>query len=168
MDPIKIYDYLTRARDHVFNWVRPLSAAQYTQEFPNWNTSLARTLTHVLVSEYYYVSRIAAADVPPYEEWPIQQDDPPAFPALEAAWRKQATDTQAKLDAVRDWTTPLEFVVEREDGNQVVNASPGDLMTQLAFHEMHHRAQVINMLKQLEAPIHNLDYGLLTFFRRDA
>jgi hypothetical protein len=31
-----------------------------------------------------------ARDVPPYEQWPIRSEDPPAFAVLEAAWERQA------------------------------------------------------------------------------
>ena len=58
MEPLKIYDYLTLARQRIFDWTRPLSAEQYTQEFPIGLGSLARTLTHVMICEWAYVERI--------------------------------------------------------------------------------------------------------------
>ena len=46
MEPLKTYDYLTRARQRVFEWVRPLGPEQYAREFPIGRGTLARTLTH--------------------------------------------------------------------------------------------------------------------------
>jgi uncharacterized damage-inducible protein DinB len=167
MEPLKIYDYLTLARRRIFDKVRPLSAEQYAREFPIGLGTLGRILTHIMISEWYYVQRIQRRDVPPYEEWPIQQEHPPAFEVLEAAWTEQADHTRAAIHAVRDWIADLEYQVTADDGRpEIVTASAADIFTQLALHEVHHRAQVMNMLRHLGVPADDLDFN--SFFERRA
>ncbi len=165
MEPLKIYDYLMRARGRIFERVRPLSAEQYAREFPIGLGTLGGTLTHIMISEWYYVQRIQGHDVPPYEEWPIQEEKPPPFAALEAAWIEQADQTRAALVAVREWTADFEYFVTTDEGRrEIVTASAADLSTQLALHEVHHRAQAMNMLRQLGAAVEDLDFN--SFFER--
>jgi uncharacterized damage-inducible protein DinB len=168
MQPLKTYDYLTLARQRVFDWVRPLSAEQYTREFAIAHGTLGRTLTHIMTSEWYYVQRIQGRAVPPYEEWRYQHEKPPTFAVLEAAWSEEAVRTRAALAGVRDWTTALEYEVDGDDGPAVVNASPADIFTQLALHEVHHRAQAMSMLRQLGVAIVDIDFNTLMYKRRAA
>ncbi|MGQ0721746.1 MAG: DinB family protein [Candidatus Eiseniibacteriota bacterium] len=169
MEPLKTYDYLVVARGRVFAWVRPLSAEQYVRELPTWRRTLGRTLTHTMASEWYYVQRMQQRDVPPYEQWPIREEGPPPFAALEAAWLEQAGRTRAVLSGVRDWTASIEYRVTGDDGRPViVIASAAAIFTQLVLHEVHHRAQVLNMLRLLGVATEDLDFNLLTYKRRDA
>ena len=56
----------------------------------------------------------------------------------------------------------------REDTGQreLINASPSDIFTQLALHEVHHRAQAMNILRRLGAKAEDLDYNTLMYTRR--
>jgi uncharacterized damage-inducible protein DinB len=50
-----------------------------------------------------------------------------------------------------------------------VNASPADIFTQLALHEVHHRAQALNILRRLGVTFaEDLDYNALMYKRREA
>ncbi len=169
MEPLRIYDYLTLARQRILQRVRPLSAEQYAREFPIGHETLGRTLTHIMISEWYYVQRIRGCDVPPDDQWPIQQENPPPFARLEAAWVEQAEDTQAALSAVRDWTANLEYrVTPDNDRPQIVTTSAVDIFTQLVLHEVHHRAQAMNMLRHLGVAVEDLDFNAFMFKRREA
>lgn len=168
MDPILIYDYLLLARRRIFEKVRPLGAEAYAREFPIGLGTLGRTLTHIMISEWYYVQRIERREVPAYESWPIRDDDPPAFGVLEAAWDKQAEGTRGALAGVRDWAEPFEYRVTDDRGRRlVVTASAAGLFTQLLLHEAHHRAQVLNMLRHLGAACDDVDFNALMFERRE-
>ena len=167
MNPHKIYDYLTVARQRVFDWARPLSAENYVRQFPIGLGSIGRTLTHIMICEYAYVLRIEEKEVPPYEQFPFQDETPPPLATLEMAWTEQAGRTRAVLEAVRDWDTELEYIAKRDDRRVHVTASRGDLFTQLALHEVHHRAQVMSMLRQLGAKAEDIDYSYLTIKRRE-
>jgi uncharacterized damage-inducible protein DinB len=70
---------------------------------------------------------------------------------------------------VRDWAARFEYRVVQDDGRAViVTASAADLFTQLALHEAHHRAQVMNMLRRLGVTLEDLDFNAMTFDRRPA
>jgi uncharacterized damage-inducible protein DinB len=107
-------------------------------------------------------------DLPPYEQWPIQDEKPPPFSVLEPTWIEQANQTRIALGAVRDWSAELEYRVTRDDREMIVTASPGDIFTQLALHEVHHRAQAMNMLRRLGAAVEDIDFNALMYRRRDA
>jgi uncharacterized damage-inducible protein DinB len=167
MEPSRTYDYLVQARRRIFDWVRPLDAEQYARELPTWPRTIARTLTHVMICEWYYVERMQGHDVPPYERWPIQEEKPPPVAALEAAWAEQADRTRAALEAVRDWRAEREYQVTTDDGRpEIISASAADIFTQLTLHEVHHRAQVMNMLRQLGVAIGDIDFNTLMYKRR--
>lgn len=168
MEPLRIYDYLTLARSRMFEKIRPLADDAYTREFPIGLGSLGRTLTHIMISEWYYVQRMQRRDVPAYEQWPIRDESPPPFPALEGAWTRQAEATRAALAGVRDWREVVEYRVTDDDKREViVTATPADLFTQLALHETHHRAQALNMLKHLGVTFGDLDFNALMMGRRE-
>lgn len=168
MNPLKIYDYLTKARTRVFEWARPLTPEQYEQKFPIGLGTLGRTLTHIMICEWSYMERVRGNAVPPYEEWPIQDETPPAFSVLEKEWAAQAERTRATLEGVRDWETPLEYPVTWDDKPLIVTASRSDIFTQLAFHEIHHRAQAMNMLRHLGVQGEDIDFNALMYARRPA
>jgi uncharacterized damage-inducible protein DinB len=169
IEPTDAYRYLALARNRLFEWVRPLSAADYTREFPIGRRSLSRTLTHILASEWYYVLRIEGRDVPEYDRWPLVEEQAPPFAALVEAWSEQAERTRAALAAVRDWKTDIEYRVTDDDGQPtIVTTTRGDIFTQLVLHEVHHRAQAMSMLRHLGVAAEDLDYNALMFRRRRA
>ncbi len=169
MDPVRLYDYLAHTRLRLFDWVRPLSAEAYGTVLPGWSRSLARLLTHVLASEGYYLLRLQRQEVPPYEDWPIREEEPPDFPVLEERWTEQAPRTRAVLTAVRDWTAELEYRVTDDDGRGlIVTASPADLASQLVLHEVHHRGQAMSMLRQLGVALEDIDFNATMYRRRPA
>ena len=169
MEPIKTYDYLVLTRRRVLDWVRSLAPEQYAREFPFGNKTFTRTLTHMLISEWYYIERISGREVPPYDQWPIRDEAPPPLAELESAWTAQADRTRAALGAVRDWDTELEYQITDDDGTlKIVNATPTDIFTQLALHEVHHRSQLLAMLRTLGAELDDIDYNIMMYRRRDA
>lgn len=166
MDPLKTYDYLTLARQRIFDWARPLSPAEYTRTFSIGLGSLARTLTHIMICEYAYVRRIEGVALPPYDQWPIQDEHPPEFAVIERTWTAQALQTRAALSAVKDWSVELEYRIDGDEGPQIINATKSDIFTQLVLHEVHHRAQAMNILRQLGIASQDIDYNTLMYRRR--
>lgn len=167
MQPLRTYGYLCRARHRVLDWVRPLTPERYTTSFPIGLGTLARTLTHVMVSEWYYIERMMGREVPPYLQWPIRDEAPPAFGELEASWKAQAVRTRAALASVQDWDGRREYVVDDEGKRIRVRATPMDIFTQLALHEVHHRAQARNMLRHLGVKAEDVDFNTLMYEREE-
>ena len=168
MQPLKTYEYLALARQRIFDWTRPLTNEQYTRQFPiGRHGTLASTLTHILISEWYYVERIQGNDVPPYAQWKFQDENPPPFAALESEWIEQAKRTKIALATTLDWKTELEYRVKNDDSKEeIIIAAPSDIFTQLVLHEVHHRAQAMNILRQLGIAAEDLDFNAMMYKRR--
>lgn len=168
MDFIRVYDYLTKARAKLFDWTRPLSQEQYTQEFPFAHRTLQATMLEMATAEWLYGRRLIGETVPPREQWPFTKERQPAFAQLEEAWTALAPETRRILSEVSDWDAPVEYRATRPDRTVVVvNATTGDIAAQMSFHEVHHRAQAMAMLRQLGVAAQNLDYSLFMFHRRE-
>lgn len=168
MDPFRIYEYLSASRGRVFDWVRPLTPGQYAGEHEIGLGSVSRTLNHMMTSEAYYMLRIQRAPVPSIEELIAAEENPPGFGELEATWHEQARDTANALAVIDDWHLPIEYGVVRDGVPIVVNATASDIFTQLAFHEIHHRTQALNMLRRLGVKIEDIDYNTMMYRIREA
>lgn len=170
MDPLKIYDYLTKARERVFDAVRSLSPEQYHREFSIGMKTLGTTLTHMMIVEWSYMQRIQGRTLPPYETWPIQDEKPPTFAMIEKTWREQTPQTRLALGAVGDWEKEFKYTsTSRENKKTLITVSVSDVFTQMVLHEVHHRAQVMAMLRESGGgnPLENLDFGYLMYNRRE-
>lgn len=176
MNPVKIYDYLVLTRERIFDAVRTLSQAQYQQSFGfGLDGGIGPTLAHLMTSEWYYVERLEERDIPPYEQWPFRYELPhtPAFTVIEAVWRKQGQHVRTVIARERDWSRAISWLGFPDDtrGNRRfrITCTAGDLFTQLALHEMHHRAQALAMLRLLGRTIvQDIDYNALMFERVEA
>lgn len=170
MNPLTIYDYLLRTRGLVLDAVRPLTPAQYTRTFPLGLSTIASTLTHLMISEWYYIERLQSRVVPPYAEWPIHYETPPSFDIVETTWRTQMNAIREVIAAERDWSRTVSFdsFANAEGKRFHVSMTPSDLLAQLSLHEVHHRAQLMAMLRLMGEgvkPLHDIDYGALMFSR---
>ncbi len=166
MNPTRTYDYLAKARERVLAAAGGLPAEEYAREFRIGPGSLARTFTHVLISEWYYVERLLEREVPPYSEWPIKDEHPLPFDELVTVWRAQAAATREAIAAERDWARAIVYRVT-DDEKRLVRAActASDMVTQLALHEVHHRAQAMNMLRQLGVVIEDIDFNAMMYDR---
>lgn len=170
MDAIKVYDYLERARRPVLNAIASLTEEQYRREFGFGLRTIASTVTHIAISEWYYVERLMGRTIAPYAEWPIQYEEPPAFHVMRPMWDEQAARTRAAIAAERDWGRLIEYDGFPDDQGRRfrIRAAAGDFFTQLALHEVHHRAQLLAMLRLMgerARPIQDLDYNAMMFER---
>lgn len=171
MDPIRMHEYLTVSRDHLFAWVRPLSREQYTTEHPIGLGSLARTLHHIKGAEWLYMQRIngRAGVIEPIanEHDPeITTAEALPFADLERLWALQSERTGADIASAvaRDgWGVPTLYETTHEGKPYAYRASPCDVFTQLVLHEVHHRAQAMHMLRRLGVATGEIDYNALMY-----
>ncbi len=169
MLPVALYDYLAKARARLFDWVRALSSEQYAQEFPHGLKTVQATLTHIASAEWAYGRRLRLEPVTAGES-PFQAAKMPAFADLEKAWTAMAGETRALLAEIADWDAPLEYrVFPQGPGGPALRIRTDKLgvALQMATHEIHHRAQVLAMLRQLGVPAQNLDYSAMMFEREE-
>ncbi|MGH7243251.1 MAG: DinB family protein [Phycisphaerales bacterium] len=172
MNPLKIYDYLTQSRERVFNAARPLTADQWCYKFKFGLGTIGSTLTHNMTSEWYYFERFAGKSVPAYAQWEFQYEKPPAFETVEARWRQQQIRVREQIASERDWNRRIEYDTFADDAGKRyhITATSGDIFTQLTLHEVHHRAQIMAMLRELGGdvkPLQDIDYNDLMYERRE-
>src|SRR5262245_6066737 len=116
MDAVKVYDYLEKARQRVFDAVRPLPHEQYHRQFRIGLKTIASTLTHIMLSEWYYIERLEGRIVPPYEEWPLKYETPlDRFEMIEKMWREQAKKIRSAIAAERDWKRKVTWLSFPDD-----------------------------------------------------
>jgi len=162
MNFVRVYDAQSRAREKLFDWIRPLSQEQYVQPFPFGLRTLQATMIEIAGTELYHAMRIRGERFPePYdwERWSISQATCPAFADLEAAWRWQMPQTRATLAAITEPARVMETRLVLPDGGvRVLTAAQGDLAAQVLLHEVHHRAQAMAMLRQFGIAAQDLDF----------
>jgi uncharacterized damage-inducible protein DinB len=157
--PIAIYEYLVKARAKLWDWVRPLTMEQYTKEFTFGKKTIRDTIVEIPVAEWLYGMRLVGESIPSREEQPFVKYYQTGFGLLESAWRELADRTRRILREERDWSRPLEYIVRPPNRPAVrISATAGGLATQMICHEVHHRAQVMAMLRQFGIAAENLDY----------
>ncbi len=171
MQAHSLYDYLCAARARLFDWIRPLSKEHYEREFPYGLKTIHATLLHTAGAEWLYGKRVAGQPVT-IADVPFRPEKITTFAVVEAEWDTLANDTRAWLEAVKDWDSPLEWrarIPALGAGAPMIRfrATKGAVASQLLFHEVHHRSQVMSMLRQLGVAAQNLDYSVLTFDRRE-
>lgn len=167
MRPDRAYEGLTLARRKLFDWLRPLSQEQYTKPMPIGLRSLRATMVEICRGEWIYSLRLRGETAPPREQWPISEEKQPTFADLESLWTEQATRTQALLASIRDWDRPVEYTFQLGGKTTRISTTAGDLVTQLLFHEVHHRAQAMAMLRLQGVEAQNLDYSGVMFKRTE-
>ena len=163
LNPSHLYDYLSKAREKLLGWVRPITFEQYaTKEFPFGVKTIRDTLVEIPQAEWTYVQRLRGEKVPPSDERPFARFYKTEFAPLEKAWREQAEDTRATLHEISDWARTVEYVARSPDEPaHKIWTTTGGIAAQLLFHEIHHRAQVMAMLRQLGIAAQDLDYSYL-------
>ncbi|MDQ7819540.1 MAG: DinB family protein [Armatimonadota bacterium] len=160
--PAHLYAYLEAARARLLQWVGGLTDEQYAREFPFGHRSIRATLVHTASAEWTYGRRLRGEVVPPPEERPFARFARTGVQPLAAAWAELAAQTRQTLAAITDWTAPVEYA--GLDGVRI-RTTTGGIAAQLLFHEVHHRAQVMAMLRQCGVSAQNLDYSILMFER---
>ena len=166
--PAEIYEYLAKARRKLLDWVRPLSQEQYMKEFPFGKKTIRDTLVEIPLAEWNYGTRLIGESIPPQEQHPIRKYYQTEFAPLEGAWRELADRTRGILREEQNWGRVVEYVARPPNQPAVrIRTTAGGLATQMIVHEVHHRAQVMAMLRQLGIPAENLDYSILMVDRTE-
>ena len=166
--PVAFYEYLVEARQKLLQWVRPLTLEQYTTSFPFGKKTIRETLVEIPRAEWSYSTRLIGESIP--AEHPFMKFYKTDFAPLDDAWRELTDRTRRILREEGDWGR----VVEWRPTPGAVSARPvimrstaGGIAIQMMAHEVHHRAQVMAMLRQFGIPAENLDYSVLKFERRE-
>lgn len=160
LHPREIYDYLVEARARVLGRVGQLTVRQYATPFPFGRRTIRETLYHVVETEWYYNRLLRRERVVGDPFRPLRET---SFPPLAKAWARQSEETRQTLAGVSDWGAPVESHWTGLKWIHGLRTTAGGVATQLLLHEVHHRAQVMVMLRRLGKPIQRIDFNLLTW-----
>lgn len=167
-NPPHLHTYLVQARAKLLDWVRPLSVEQYAQEFPLGLKTLRATMVEIASGEWIYTRRLRGEEVPPVADRPFGRFEDTDFAALEPVWREETEKTGRTLREISDWNTSVEYLVRQPDRPTIrIRTTTGGIAAQMLFHEVHHRAQAMAMLRQLGISAQNLDYSLFMYHRTE-
>jgi uncharacterized damage-inducible protein DinB len=101
----------------------------------------------------------------------IRQNNPftverlPEFEPFISAWDRQRPITRQALADLGDPDRPTAMLARDLTPPMRFQLTAGALAGQILFHEIHHRAQAMAMLRQAGIAAQNLDYTLLTVQR---
>ena len=158
------FDYLLKARGRLLEWIRTQPSGVYTKAFPIGLGSIRATLLHTAGAEWAYVRRLGGESVSPADS-PFTVERQPEFDPFAAAWEREAAATRRTLAGIGDPGRPVEFTSAVGPKRMRVCTTAGGIAGQLLFHEVHHRAQVMAMLRQSGVAAENLDYSVLLWER---
>ena len=164
IDFVHFFDYMVRARAELLNWIRAQPDVVYPRDFPIGLGSIRATLVHLAAAEWNYANRLAGIDYGPGDN-PFTVDRFPDLAPLASAWREQSETTRRGLARIGDATRRIEYLSRSFSPPVRTETTAGGIAGQLLFHEVHHRAQVMAMLRQAGVSAENLDYSRLMWKR---
>lgn len=168
MNPLRMYDYLLKTRPRLVRSVELLGPEEYARAMGFGLGSVGSTLAHLVISEWYYIERLEGRSVRPYAEWEIQYERPPGVEVLGPRWEEQGARIRSVISAERDWNRVIRYESFADDEGKrwAIAATAGDIVTQLVLHEVHHRAQMMAMLRLIGGTgreVEDIDYGMLMY-----
>ena len=164
LDFAHFFDYLVLARGRLLDWVAAQPNDLYTRAYPFGLGSIRATLIHVADIEWGYVQRLMGRDYT-REESPFTAARHATLPPLTEAWRAQQPVTRRALAGLGDPSRPIEYVSRNFTPPRRTRTTAGGIAGQLLFHDVHHRAQVMTMLRLAGVPMQDLDYSRLVWER---
>jgi uncharacterized damage-inducible protein DinB len=166
VDLAQYFDYLCVAREKVLEWVGSLPSEAYTRSFPFGRGSIRATLVHVADAQRGYTERLEGQEYSATGN-PFCVERVPAFESLVLAWAQLNPRTRRVLAGLGDGSRRIVYASRMLAPGKRLLGTAGGIAAQLLFHEVHHRAQVMAMLRQLGVAAENLDYNNLMFERID-
>lgn len=136
----------------LFDEAAALSPAELDRDFNMGPGSLRKTLQHLTRAEQWWL-RNWTEGPSPFPPSPVDQ----SIDELRAAWTDATTRRNAYLKTV-DEAKALSVVSGELPGGLTVQYRVLESLTQLCGHGTHHRAQVVNMLKQSGRPLPATDF----------
>jgi len=164
IDFVHFFDYVLVARARLLEWIAAQPASVYLRVLPIGLGTMRGTLVHLAATEWSYAARLAGVDYGPGDN-PFSVDRFPTLDTLAPAWHRQSQTTRAVLSRMGDATRRIQYISRSFDPPVRTETTAGGIAGQLLFHEVHHRAQVMAMLRQSGVRAENLDYSRMVWKR---
>jgi len=152
------------AREKLFGWIRTQPVEVYRRSFPVGLGSISTTLVHVASIQWGHTQRLLGREPADasgqYADNPFSLDTQPAFEQLGALWARVNPQTRQALADLGDPERAFEFIPKVIKPPIRIRVTASILVGHLLFHEVHHRAQVMTMLRQVGVAAENLDYAI--------
>jgi uncharacterized damage-inducible protein DinB len=147
------YEYSYWANRKLFQVMEQMAADQFTQAVAGSYGSIRNTMVHVMSAEWGWIERCGGPARGPQ----LSADDYPTVGALADAWRKVEAHVRGFLDTLRDEDLDrlVEFTLPRGIGTRVMTI--GELLQHSTNHAVHHRGQVVLLIRLLGYTPGNVD-----------
>jgi uncharacterized damage-inducible protein DinB len=153
---LDFFRYNDWAQDRVMRRLDTLSDEQLDQDFGIGPGTLRRTMTHLGDAERWWFGNWTRG---PVETFPVIEPQTPP-PKIRQQWRDASAARDGYLATLSD--DDLARAVEAQPIKDMFRSFPlGQTMLQLCNHGTHHRAQVLNMLRQLGIETPRMDYMVM-------
>ena len=144
------YQYHDWATNRVLEFAADLGPDSLDRDFKMGPGSIRKTLLHMYDAERWWPEIWANGSVP----FPKSPEDT-SISSLRQQWGELA-QRRREMMATMD-SGEVQRIVAIEFGGPPINFRVGVSINQLAMHGTHHRAQLINMFRHVDAPWENID-----------
>lgn len=151
---LDLYDFTCWGRDLMLEHAAMLSLEQYEEETRFPIKSVKETLVHTLSAECAYRARCAG--LPTAAVKPEEFAD---LAALRAYWQDEETQMRAYLTGASEDELAGNVTYTVSTGEEFTRARL-ELLKQLYFHSMQHRAELAQMLTEFGHSPGNIDYTM--------
>ncbi|QXD15750.1 DinB family protein [Rhodocaloribacter litoris] len=154
-----LFDYSYWANERLFRVILQLTPEEFTRSVAGSYGSVRNTLVHVLSTEWGWLDRCGGPERGPR----LEVDDYPTVASLIEAWRRIEAYMRGFLDGLKDQDLARN-VEYRGAGGEKRFMPLGELLHHAANHAVHHRGQVVLLLRELGHAPGNMD---LLFYYAD-
>lgn len=144
------FEYSDWANGKLLAVARTLDAAQLDRGFDIGQGSLRKILLHIYSAERWWATNWTAG-ASPFPRLP----ETTSIGELCELWRELAIERDRFLGSLDE--TAAQRAIELSFSGPLLRFPIVDTVTQLTMHGTHHRAQVVNLLRQVGSPSGNID-----------
>ena len=149
----RMYEYNYWCNQLIMDTAKNLSTEQFEQQTKFPLNSFKETLVHTMSAERVYRMRLAG-------ETPsgVEQDEFADLSGVREFWDEEEKQMMAYLDSLDDAAVPESFKYTVASTGKEYERVRADVLTQLLFHGMQHRAEMAQMLTEFGHSPGNIDY----------